>query len=75
MSTGDYGRIIVLGFTFQIIGNTINSAIRTDGSPRYAMLAMMIGGWLPLATPIPIENASILTFIHKPKVVRGISAP
>ena len=35
----DYGHIIVLGFTFQIIGNTINSAIRTDGSPRYAMLA------------------------------------
>ncbi len=25
----DYGRIIVLGFTFQIVGNTINSAIRT----------------------------------------------
>lgn len=44
----DYGRIIVLGFTFQIIGNTINSAIRTDGSPRYAMLAMMIGAVLNL---------------------------
>lgn len=39
----DYGRIIVLGFTFQIVGNAINSAIRTDGSPRYAMLAMMVG--------------------------------
>lgn len=43
-----YGRIIVLGFAFQIVGNTINSAIRTDGSPRYAMLAMMIGAVLNL---------------------------
>ena len=42
----DYGRIIVIGFTFQIVGNTINSAIRTDGSPRYAMLSMMIGAVL-----------------------------
>ena len=42
----DYGRIIVLGFTFQIVGNAINSAIRTDGSPRYAMLAMMVGAVL-----------------------------
>lgn len=42
----DYGRIIVLGFTFQIVGNAINSAIRTDGSPRYAMFAMMVGAVL-----------------------------
>ena len=42
----DYGRIIVIGFAFQIVGNAINSAIRTDGSPRYAMLAMMIGAVL-----------------------------
>jgi len=36
----------VIGFSFQIVGNAINSAIRTDGSPRYAMLAMMIGAVL-----------------------------
>ena len=42
----DYGRIIVLGFTFQIVGNAINSAIRTDGSLRYAMFAMMVGAVL-----------------------------
>lgn len=42
----DYGRIIVLGFTFQIVGNAINSAIRTDGSPHYAMFAMMVGAVL-----------------------------
>ena len=41
-----YGRIIVIGFPFVIIGTVINSAIRTDGSPRYAMFAMMIGAVL-----------------------------
>lgn len=38
-----YGRIIVIGFPFAIVATVINSAIRTDGSPRYAMFAMMIG--------------------------------
>lgn len=38
-----YGRIIVIGFPFVIVGTVINSAIRTDGSPKYAMFAMMIG--------------------------------
>lgn len=38
-----YGRIIVIGFPLVIVGTIINSAIRTDGSPKYAMFAMMIG--------------------------------
>ncbi len=38
-----YGRIIVIGFPFVIVGTVINSTIRTDGSPKYAMFAMMIG--------------------------------
>lgn len=41
-----YGHIIVIGFPFAIIGTVINSAIRTDGSPRYAMFSMMIGAVL-----------------------------
>lgn len=41
-----YGRIIVAGFPFAIVATVINSAIRTDGSPRYAMFAMMIGAIL-----------------------------
>ena len=32
-------------------------------------------GWLPLATPIPMENAIMLTFMQSPNVVKGISAP
>ena len=69
----DYGRIIVIGFTFQIVGNTINSAIRTDGSPRYAMLSMMIGAVLNIILdPIYIfvfhwgvEGAAIATIISQ----------
>ena len=41
-----YGRIIVIGFPFVIVGTVINSAIRTDGSPRYAMFSMMVGAIL-----------------------------
>jgi putative MATE family efflux protein len=41
-----YGHIIVIGFPFAIIATVINSAIRTDGSPRYAMFSMMIGAIL-----------------------------
>lgn len=37
-----YGRIIAIGFPFVIPGTAINSVIRADGSPRYAMFAMMI---------------------------------
>ena len=33
----------MIGFPFVIVGTVINSAIRTDGSPKYAMFAMMIG--------------------------------
>ncbi len=69
----DYGRIIVIGFTFQIVGNTINSAIRTDGSPRYAMLSMMIGAVLNIILdPIfifvfhwGVEGAAIATIISQ----------
>ena len=53
-----YGRIIVIGFTFQIVGNTINSAIRTDGSPRYAMLSMMIGAVLSRSPNIQSKRLS-----------------
>lgn len=41
-----YGGVIALGFPFAIVGTVINAAIRTDGSPRYAMFAMMIGAIL-----------------------------
>lgn len=38
-----YGYIIVMGIPFMIIGTTLNSIIRADGSPRYAMFTMIFG--------------------------------
>lgn len=42
----DYGRIIVWGLPFIMISTTLNAVIRADGSPRYAMFAMMSGAIL-----------------------------
>lgn len=38
-----YGRIIMLGVPFTIVGTAINSIIRADGKPAYAMVSMMAG--------------------------------
>ncbi|MDE6504823.1 MAG: MATE family efflux transporter, partial [Clostridia bacterium] len=42
----DYGRIIVCGFPVLICSTVINASIRVDGSPRFAMVAMMVGAIL-----------------------------
>ena len=39
----DYFRIICYGLPFYIIGQGLNNAIRSDGSPKYAMMATIIG--------------------------------
>lgn len=39
----DYFRIIVAFFPFYLLLNVMNSMIRADGSPTYAMIAMSIG--------------------------------
>ena len=41
-----YGRIIAIGFTFSMIGTTLNSIIRADGNPKYAMTSMVTGAIL-----------------------------
>lgn len=41
-----YGYIIVIGVPFMIIGTTLNSIIRADGSPGYAMFTMIFGAVL-----------------------------
>lgn len=41
-----YGIFIVIGLPFMMIGTILNSIIRADGSPRYAMLSMLIGAIL-----------------------------
>lgn len=41
-----YGRIIALGLPFSMIGTTLNSIIRADGSPKYSMISMITGAIL-----------------------------
>ena len=36
-----YGRIIVMGLPFFIMGTVLNGSIRADGSPKYAMASMV----------------------------------
>ena len=42
----NYGYIIALGIPFMMIGTTLNSIIRSDGNPAYAMKTMVIGAIL-----------------------------
>ena len=39
----EYGVLIALGLPFIMVSTTLNALIRADGSPRYAMAAMMLG--------------------------------
>ncbi len=39
----EYIRIICYGLPFYIIGQGLNASIRSDGSPKYAMLATIVG--------------------------------
>lgn len=54
-----YGRIIAVGLPFMIIGTTLNSIIRADGSPKYAMTSMVTGAVLNIILD------PILIFIFK----------
>ena len=39
----EYGYVIGMGLPFMMIPAAVNSIIRADGSPRYAMLSMVVG--------------------------------
>ena len=41
-----YGRVIVIGLPFYILGSALNGMIRADGAPKYAMASMVIGAIL-----------------------------
>ena len=41
-----YGRVIALGLPFIMISTSLNALIRADGSPRRAMLSMILGAVL-----------------------------
>ena len=55
-----YGKIIAIGLPFMMVGTTLNSVIRADGSPKYAMTSMIIGAVLNIILdPILIGKMSI----------------
>ena len=68
-----YGKIIAIGFPFSMIGTTLNSIIRADGSPKYAMISMVTGAVLnTILDPIfifvfnkGVEGAAIATVISQ----------
>jgi putative MATE family efflux protein len=68
-----YGSIIAIGLPFSMIGTTLNSIIRADGSPKYAMTSMVIGAILnTILDPIfifvfnkGVEGAAVATVISQ----------
>lgn len=68
-----YGGIIAIGLPFMMIGTTLNSIIRADGSPKYAMTSMVVGAILNvILDPIfifvfkmGVEGAAIATVISQ----------
>ena len=69
----NYGRIIAIGLPFMIIGTTLNSIIRADGSPKYSMMSMVVGAVLnTILDPIfifvfkmGVEGAAIATIFSQ----------
>ncbi len=45
----DYGSIIAIGIPFMIFYTSLNSIIRADGSPKYAMASMLTGAIFNIA--------------------------
>ncbi len=69
----EYGYVITLGLPFVMIGTTLNSIIRADGSPKYAMTSMLTGAILNIILdPIfifvfhmQVKGAAIATVISQ----------
>ena len=66
-----YGYVIAIGLPFSMIGTTLNSIIRSDGSPKYSMTTMLVGAVLnTILDPIfifvfkmGVEGAAIATVL------------
>lgn len=67
----EYGFIIGIGLPFMMISAAINSMIRADGSPKYAMLSMVVGAVINIildpvfifAFEMGVQGAAIATII------------
>ena len=68
-----YGKIICIGLPFMMIGTALNSIIRADGSPKYAMASMVLGAILnTILDPIfififkmGVQGAAIATILSQ----------
>lgn len=68
-----YGYFIAIGIPFMMIGTTLNSIIRADGSPKYAMASMLTGAILNIILDpvfififnMGVEGAAIATSISQ----------
>lgn len=68
-----YGYVIAIGLPFMMIGTTLNSIIRADGNPKFAMTSMIAGAVLNIILdPIfifvfnmGVEGAAIATVISQ----------
>ena len=68
-----YGGIIAIGLPFVMIGTSLNSIIRTDGSPKYSMTSMISGAILNIildpififALDMGVEGAALATIISQ----------
>lgn len=68
-----YGRVIAIGLPFMMIGTTLNSIIRADGSPKYAMTSMVLGAVLNIildpififVLKMGVEGAAIATIFSQ----------
>lgn len=69
----DYGYTIAIGLPFVMIGITLNSIIRADGSPKYAMVSMVVGAILNIildpiaifAFNMGVKGAALATIISQ----------
>lgn len=69
----DYGYVIAIGIPFMIVGITLNSIIRADGNPRYAMGTMILGAVLNIGLDylflfkfdMGVQGAAIATTISQ----------
>lgn len=68
-----YGYIIAIGLPFMMVGTTLNSIIRADGNPKYAMTSMVAGAVLNIildpififVLKMGVEGAAIATVISQ----------
>ena len=68
-----YGFIIAIGLPFMMIGTTLNSIIRADGNPKFAMTSMITGAVLNIildyilmfVIPMGVKGAAIATIISQ----------